>query len=203
MRIAAIGYNTQTLRGLESENVVIDLFKEATSIDSLEVYDAFFLNAVELQTKSLLASKKVILVNSVIKPLEFSAINSLCYRVNHWSGFVENKEWEIVGEASSALDELLAAINKTALFVKNEIGLITPRILAMIINEAHYAIEEQVSSSSEIDVAMKLGTGYPKGPLEWGREIGLGNIYDLLAELSQSSERYQPSKLLTDLALNN
>ena len=43
----------------------------------------------------------------------------------------------------------------------------------MIINEAYFTWEAGTSTKEEIDIAMKLGTGYPYGPFEWGEKIGL------------------------------
>ena len=63
----------------------------------------------------------------------------------------------------------------------------------MIVNEAYFALEQQVSSKEEIDIAMKTGTNYPYGPFEWGKLIGIKNIYALLMELSRLDKRYQPS----------
>jgi 3-hydroxybutyryl-CoA dehydrogenase len=202
MRIAAIGYEAEALKNLESEGIIIDYFSVPTNIVSLHLYDAFFLNDADFLSFELLETKKITLINSVIKPLDFLETYQQCFRVNHWPTFVENKEWEIVGKDCDTLSELFTALKRSALFVKNEVGLIAPRILAMIINEAHYAEEESVSSPTEIDVAMKLGTGYPQGPFEWGKAIGLKRIYNLLLELSKQSERYNPNNLLIKMALN-
>ena len=75
-------------------------------------------------------------------------------------------------------------------------GMITARVLATIINEAYYTLGAQVSTREEIDIAMKLGTGYPYGPFEWSEKIGLKRIYELLVELSKVDERYTPAPLL-------
>ena len=66
----------------------------------------------------------------------------------------------------------------------------------MIINEAYFTLEENVSTKEEIDIAMKLGTNYPYGPFEWSKKIGLKNIADLLKELFITEKRYQPAALL-------
>ncbi len=47
------------------------------------------------------------------------------------------------------------------IFVKDEPGFVSARIVAMIINEAYFTWEAGTSSKEEIDIAMKLGTGYP------------------------------------------
>ncbi|MEO8514250.1 MAG: 3-hydroxyacyl-CoA dehydrogenase family protein, partial [Ignavibacteria bacterium] len=49
--------------------------------------------------------------------------------------------------------------------VPDRVGMIFPRIVSMIINEAAQVYSEQVASKEDIDTAMKLGTNYPYGPL--------------------------------------
>ena len=73
----------------------------------------------------------------------------------------------------------------------------------MIINEAYFAIGEDVSSKNEIDLAMKLGTNYPYGPFEWAKKIGLHNIYYLLKTLSNNDNRYIPAKALKQEVLSD
>ena len=76
-------------------------------------------------------------------------------------------------------------------------GFIFPRTIVQIINEAHFALEEQVASRNDIDRAMKFGVNYPKGPFEWsqGREA---YVLALLNELylKTKDRRYLPSKLI-------
>jgi len=78
---------------------------------------------------------------------------------------------------------------------------ISDRVIYMIINEAYFALEEKVSSKDEIDIAMKLGTGYPFGPFEWAAKIGILKIYETLSHLSETDERYTPAALLKEEAL--
>lgn len=77
-------------------------------------------------------------------------------------------------------------------------GEIITRILTMIINEACYAVGEGVASVRDIDIAMRLGTNYPKGPLKWGDEIGLELIQGILKSLMSSlgDPRYRTAPLL-------
>lgn len=76
-------------------------------------------------------------------------------------------------------------------------GFVFPRTIVQIINEAHYALEEEVASKGDIDRAMKYGVNYPKGPFEWslGRER---YVLTLLNELFSKTKdkRYLPSKLI-------
>jgi 3-hydroxybutyryl-CoA dehydrogenase len=66
----------------------------------------------------------------------------------------------------------------------------------MIVNEAFYALGENISTKDEIDLAMKLGTNYPQGPFDWAEKIGIEKIYSLLKKLSQKEERYIPAPAL-------
>ena len=76
------------------------------------------------------------------------------------------------------------------LFVKDIPGLVNPRIISMIINEACFTLGAGTSSRAEIDTAMKLGTGYPLGPFEWGEKIGMDRVSALLKALAAGDELY-------------
>ena len=58
------------------------------------------------------------------------------------------------------------------------------RILAAIINEAVQLLDEGVATRQDIDTAMRLGTNYPHGPLEWADRIGLANCRATLAAVN-------------------
>jgi 3-hydroxybutyryl-CoA dehydrogenase len=72
--------------------------------------------------------------------------------------------------------------------VEDRAGLVTPRVICMIINEAYYTVEEGTATREDIDLAMTLGTNYPIGPFEWCRKIGVRNVYELLAAVYQDSK---------------
>lgn len=76
-----------------------------------------------------------------------------------------------------------------------------PRTVAMIINEAYFALGDKLATATDIDLAMKNGVNYPLGPIEWGEKIGLHNVAQLLEELNTITrdERY---RLSTELKLH-
>ncbi len=80
-------------------------------------------------------------------------------------------------------------------------GLVFPRILAMIVNEAAFALSEGVASVEDIDLAMKKGTNYPHGPFEWADEIGIDEILSVLTTLQRElgDDRYRPAAILRKL----
>lgn len=87
--------------------------------------------------------------------------------------------------------------------VEDRIGLISARVLAMVINEAAFAVMEGVASPRDIDTAMKLGTNYPNGPLAWADAIGAATIVRILDALEREyrEERYRACVLLRQHAL--
>ncbi|MFT6112841.1 MAG: 3-hydroxybutyryl-CoA dehydrogenase [Bacteroidia bacterium] len=94
--------------------------------------------------------------------------------------------------------EKLKELGLETRFVKSRVGLVTPRIVCMIINEAYYTVQEGTASREDIDLGMKLGTAYPKGPFEWSQEIGIDHVYETLEALYQDTkdERYKICPLL-------
>ncbi|GIW30854.1 MAG: 3-hydroxyacyl-CoA dehydrogenase [Meiothermus sp.] len=72
------------------------------------------------------------------------------------------------------------------------------RILALLINEAVSALAEGVARPADLNRAMRLGTGYPLGPLEWAERLWLKPVLRALeglqAELGE--DRYRPHPLL-------
>jgi len=50
----------------------------------------------------------------------------------------------------------------------------------------------------DIDIAMRLGTAYPLGPLAWADAIGVSRVVELLANLQAhyGEARYRRSPLL-------
>lgn len=104
---------------------------------------------------------------------------------------------EILKNAESFLKE--AGINYS--IVPDRVGLIFPRIVSMIINEAVQVYSEKISSKEDIDTAMKLGTNYPFGPLEWADRLGVGLVYNTLAALQRDfgEDRYRPHPALKEM----
>lgn len=146
-------------------------------------------------------SSKPIFVNSVIKTGEEIGIGVI--RINGWPGFLKRSITEVACSDADKTNTrtILNALNKKPEFVPDIRGFISTRVICMIINEAYFALEENVSTKEEIDTAMKLGTNYPYGPFEWADKIGLKNIVSLLTELSLSEKRYQPAGLLLKEAI--
>lgn len=98
--------------------------------------------------------------------------------------------------------ELLARIGKETAIVQDRVGMVMPRILCMLINEAAFALTENVASAADIDTAMRLGTNYPLGPIAWADRIGIVNVVAVLKSLNDDlrEERYRIAPVLSQLA---
>ena len=142
-------------------------------------------------------SQKIIFIHSIRKTI--SEISLPFIRINAWPGFLKRDIAEVAfnNEGNKKqIERILNLLNKKTEWTPDIKGFISARVISMIINEAYFALEENVSTKEEIDIAMKLGTSYPFGPFEWGKKIGLRNIANLLNELSVTEKRYLPANLL-------
>lgn len=141
------------------------------------------------------------------KPVFVHAVNCTCteiakdsyIRLNAWNGFLNRGVTELACKDETTKKQAVAIFNALQwkfVWVNDDHGLISARIISMIINEAYYALEDGVSTKEQIDIAMKLGTNYPYGPFEWSRKIGLAQVRNLLQQLQKQDGRYTISGLL-------
>lgn len=142
-------------------------------------------------------SPRPVIVNSVVTALD--KMKAPLIRINAWPGFLTRSIVEASYKDKNLklpTEEIFSFLNKRIEWVEDKPGFVTARVIAMIINEAYFALEESVSTKEEIDKAMKLGVNYPYGPFEWCNKIGIKNIYSLLNELSKTNPRYKPAASL-------
>jgi 3-hydroxybutyryl-CoA dehydrogenase len=100
-------------------------------------------------------------------------------------------------------DKLHEAVNRFVEKSTDQIGsqlerYIFARILVSVINEAAWALTENVASARDINLALKLATNYPKGPLEWAEEISYGVCGELLDALNATvlDKRFEAPEML-------
>ena len=158
-------------------------------------------------------SSAVVFVNTCYVTLATLARNNRQQRatVFGFNGFptLFNREFLEVSLLNSddapALADACAKLKTKYLRVDDRVGLVTPRVICMIINEAYYAVEETTATADAIDLAMKLGTNYPYGPFEWCERIGLTSVYELLEVVYNETgdERYKISELMRREYLGN
>jgi 3-hydroxybutyryl-CoA dehydrogenase len=71
-------------------------------------------------------------------------------------------------------------------------------VLACIVNLACEMAQQGIASPTDLDMALRLGLGYPAGPFEWGDRIGADRILEILQGLQGTfgDQRYRPSPWL-------
>jgi 3-hydroxybutyryl-CoA dehydrogenase len=82
-------------------------------------------------------------------------------------------------------------------------GFICQRVVATIVNIGSDIAQQSVASPQDIDKAVTLGLGYPKGPLALGDALGAATILRILDNLFETyrDPRYRPSPWLKRRAL--
>lgn len=192
--------NIQIKASEQQKNILLS--KQATA--NINWFDGEIVGAdayVDLQFNSnenVFASitHKPVIVSEVLLTLD--QLPSNYSRINGWNTFLEKEKIELVTNNETQAAEVLQQLGYQYILVPDIIGMIAARNIAMIINEAYFGLEDNISTKEQIDTAMKLGTNYPFGPFEWAEKIGLENIKKLLLQLSKTDERYVPCTLITD-----
>jgi 3-hydroxybutyryl-CoA dehydrogenase len=82
--------------------------------------------------------------------------------------------------------------------IRDSGGFVTQRVVACIVNIASDMCQQQICTPADLDLAVQLGLGYPKGPLALGNHLGAQNILEVLFNLQTvyADPRYRPSPWL-------
>jgi len=104
---------------------------------------------------------------------------------------------------TDTLENIMSLLGLPYTLVADRPGMVSPRIITMIINEAAFLLQEEGATQKGIDTAMKLGTNYPFGPLEWADTIGVGTVVEILDAIYEDThdDRYKVAPLLRRMAL--
>jgi 3-hydroxybutyryl-CoA dehydrogenase len=130
------------------------------------------------------------------------------FGINALPGFISQNKWEVSlyrKFETPELDVLMKLFGIEYITIEDRVGMVKPRIIFMIINEACYTLQEGTASIEDIDLAMKLGTNYPYGPFEWCDKIGISEVFETLSALYEDTkdERYKICPLLKTKYLRN
>ena len=128
-------------------------------------------------------------------------VNCLLIGMNCLPTFINRELAEVSlldSTTKATLETLMQQLNWKYKLIEDRVGMVTPRIIFMIINEACYTVQEGTASLEDIDTSMKLGTNYPFGPFEWANKIGVKHVYETLEAIYNDThdERYKICPLL-------
>jgi 3-hydroxybutyryl-CoA dehydrogenase len=92
-------------------------------------------------------------------------------------------------------------LGKTPIVVKNSPGFVVNRILCPMINEAIFALAENLASAEDIDNGMRLGCNHPIGPLALADMIGLDVLLAVMNVFYAdfNDPKYRPAPLLKEM----
>ncbi len=99
------------------------------------------------------------------------------------------------GLESSEADEQDAG---SATLITESIGFVAQRVVAMVINLGCDIAMQGIATPEDIDNAVKLGLGYPYGPISWGDHLGASRVLLILERIYglTGDPRYRPSPWL-------
>jgi 3-hydroxybutyryl-CoA dehydrogenase len=99
---------------------------------------------------------------------------------------------------AEATETYFRSMGKHVEWVGDTPGLVLGRIVCQIVNEAHFAVGQGVAAAEDVDVAMRLGFNWPRGPFEWAEAIGPARVVRVLDGLRSElgAERYRVAPLL-------
>lgn len=105
-------------------------------------------------------------------------------------------------ETYNQLMEFGKRLGKTCITCKDTPGFVVNRLLVPYMAEAVRLLERGDASARDIDIAMKLGAGYPMGPFELSDYVGLdttNNIMQGWHEKYPENPLFNPPKMLAKL----
>ncbi|MDN3446027.1 3-hydroxyacyl-CoA dehydrogenase [Psychrobacter sp. APC 3281] len=85
-----------------------------------------------------------------------------------------------------------------ATLISESIGFVAQRVVAMVVNLGCDIAMQGIASPEDIDNAVKLGLGYPYGPISWGDHLGASRVLLILERIYglTGDPRYRPSPWL-------
>lgn len=97
--------------------------------------------------------------------------------------------------------DLLRAMGKKAIDVKDSCGFVSNRVLMLTVNEAAYLVYEGVATAESVDEVFRSCFGHPMGPLETADLIGVDTILYSVEVLYEhySDSKYRPCPLLRQM----
>lgn len=101
-------------------------------------------------------------------------------------------------EVTTEILDVCKVMGKTPVEANDSPGFISNRILCPMINEAVFALQENVGTPEAIDEVMKLGMNHPMGPLFLADLIGLDVVLFVMEVLQRDlgEDKYRPAYLL-------
>ncbi len=97
-----------------------------------------------------------------------------------------------------AAHALMARDGKAVSVIRDSGGFVSQRVVATIVNIASDICQQHICSPADLETAVTLGLGYPRGPLAMGNLYGPANVLEVLFNMQTvyGDPRYRPSPWL-------
>ena len=101
--------------------------------------------------------------------------------------------------------EFCRGIKKVAILAKDSPGFVVNRLLAPYFVETVKALERGLATVEDIDNGMRLGSGYPMGPLTLLDFVGIDTVYRALSSMYEEFKepQFAPPPLMKKMVLLN
>ncbi len=186
----------------------VDIVFELTSYDKEMKFR--ILNFIESKNTTCIIVSNSVCITALEQASEINSPANLT-GISLYPGFSSAKAVEIAltkftdAQKVESLKELLTGAGKQILVSPDRPGMIAMRIISLIINEAYLVLQEGTSNREDIDTAMKLGTNYPYGPIEWSEKLGIDLVHKILESMFHEfgDDRYRITPLLKEKHLES
>lgn len=101
------------------------------------------------------------------------------------------------GHALEIVKQFAERLDKHVIQIEESPGLVNPRALISLVNEAAYMIDEGVCSAADAETILKKSWGMTQGPLEMADRLGLDLVLNWMEQLQEEfGDRYAPCPLI-------
>lgn len=189
---------TKTLADLQESDLVIEAATENEAVKMQIFKDLSQIVSDDCLIASNTSSLSITKLSTAFKnPEKFMGVHfmnpvPIMKLVELISGLVTSDEtYETMKKFTASLNKEIAVSRDMPAFIVN-------RILIPMINEAIFALYENIASGEDIDKSMKLGANLPMGPLELADFIGLDTCLAIMKRLHSGfgDDKYRPCPLL-------
>ncbi|WP_454644735.1 3-hydroxyacyl-CoA dehydrogenase [Bradyrhizobium liaoningense] len=122
-----------------------------------------------------------------------------CVAIDPITPFARRRTMMLTVTTASAVRDaahaLLASDGVPVTVIGDSVGFIAQRVIATIVNIAANIAQRAIAEVEDLEAAVRVGLGYPFGPLHWGDRIGAAKILQILNGQMRTTgdPRYRPS----------
>jgi 3-hydroxybutyryl-CoA dehydrogenase len=157
---------------LKSFDLVIDIDENPNVIERLKGIESHILNQTVLAAYDNERSTSEILQH-LNNPSRFIGLHF--FRLAHLTNLVEiiQPEHDSNEELRAIVSAFLEKTQFVTVTVKDRPGLLANRLLVPYLNQAAQVFDDNIATGIDIDNSVKLGLGYPIGPLQLLDDMGI------------------------------